>query len=340
MNSRFPLPLNLGQSCARLDSHWAKSYPALFEVVNHLRLEPTNWPLEPVWSCIDYYAKLQKALPQKSWNEGPKMKRAILAVYGERCDNAASRAKDNSTLAHLIRDETKPGDMLISFNYETIAEQIARKHGRELRSAGYGAKDLVLVKPHGSTSWTMDRTSCLLRWKLDGGTPLLKSLNASDVDAGREPLLLGAVPIKSELIKEVQERYQFLAIFDAITEQWRRVFEAFRDAETIVFSQDTVFRERICTASFLFTRDCDGAIALKTFELSFLIWNTKKRSERTNWRPYFAGTFGNWFSEDGSDRPWPESPETGVRFFTHPPSSPTSTPDRDANPSPIQTISS
>ena len=76
------------------------------------------------------------------------------------------------------------------------------------------------MKPHGSTSSTMDRTSCLLRWKLDGGTPLLKSLHPSDVDAGREPLLFGAVPIKSELIKEVQERYQFLAIFDAITEQW------------------------------------------------------------------------------------------------------------------------
>ena len=75
----FPVPaaVEFGAIFAHLDSHWAKSYPALFEFVNHLRLEPTNWPLEPVWSCIDYYAKLQKALPQKSWNEGPKMKRAF-----------------------------------------------------------------------------------------------------------------------------------------------------------------------------------------------------------------------------------------------------------------------
>lgn len=42
------------------------------------------------------------------------------------------------------------------------------------------------------------------------------------------------MPIKSELIREVQERHRVAAVFKAISEQWRMVVEAIRDAETLV----------------------------------------------------------------------------------------------------------
>ena len=65
---------------------------------------------------------------------------------------------------------------------------------------------------------------------------LLNSLDPTDVDSGREPLVLGAVPIKSELIREVQVQLHdgSRPVFDAIIRQWRTVVEAIRDADSVV----------------------------------------------------------------------------------------------------------
>jgi hypothetical protein len=66
--------------------------------------------------------------------------------------------------------------------------------------------------------------------------PLLDSLNVWDVvrgESGTEPLVLGAVPLKSELIREVQCCYS-CNVFRVVTEQWRVVVEAVRDANVIV----------------------------------------------------------------------------------------------------------
>jgi len=185
---------------------------------------------------MDWYAKLQPALPlPKPWeDESRQIKKALLAVYGARCDDAANQVRDDSTLAQLFQSEVQRGDALISFNYDTIAERIAQRYGRQLRSTPRGRDNVVFAKLHGSTSWTLDLRSHTVTWLSPDGSPILPSLSAADVDCWREPLLLGAVPIKSELIREVQDRCGTVSVFDAISTQWRTVVEAIRDAETLV----------------------------------------------------------------------------------------------------------
>lgn len=215
---------------------WKTTYPALLAAVDRLGLPLDAWPLEPVWTCLDWYAKLQPALPMpKPWgNESPQIKKALLSVYGSRCDDAVTSVRDDSTLVKIFGGELQSGDALVSFNYDTIAERIALRCGRQLVSTPCGGDNVTFAKPHGSVSWTLDLKSFTLTWSSVDGMPLLSSLRPEDVDCCREPLLLGAVPIKSELIREVQERCGVSKVFDVITAQWRAVVEAIRDCETLV----------------------------------------------------------------------------------------------------------
>lgn len=236
-----PIAVEFGKGLAQICPGWKEAYPALLRVVEHLSLDPDSWPLEPVWSCFDWYAKLRPVLPAaKPWEdesqkecESQQMKKALLAVYGARCDDAARQVRDDSTIARLFQNEVQAGDVLISFNYDTIAERVAARYGHQLRSRRCGGGDVLFAKPHGSTSWTLDLGSYKVTWSRDD-SPILESLSAADVDGGREPLLLGAVPIKSELIQEVQECCGTPSVFDTISTQWRAVVEAIRDAETLV----------------------------------------------------------------------------------------------------------
>ena len=68
------------------------------------------------------------------------------------------------------------------------------------------------------------------------GEPLLDSLDHEQVKqrCGPDALLLGAVPLKSELIFEVQEYYRTGRVFEVIREQWRTVANAVGTAERIV----------------------------------------------------------------------------------------------------------
>ena len=120
-----PAAAEFGKALQDIDPKWPIHYPALSEIVNHLGLSPNDWSLEPVWTCMDYYAKLQEAIPNSlPWTgEHPsrQMKKALLEIYGKRCDDAANRLPltDSYTLGQLIKNELNPGDIIISFNYDT-----------------------------------------------------------------------------------------------------------------------------------------------------------------------------------------------------------------------------
>ena len=93
-----------------------------------------------------------------------------------------------------------------------------------------------MAKPHGSTSWMLD-LNCDPKRVISAsnhGEVLLNSLEPMDVDRCREPLVLGAVPIKSELIREVQDFCGSPQVFQTIARQWRTVVEAIRDADSVV----------------------------------------------------------------------------------------------------------
>ena len=248
----LPVAADFGKALLAINPQWPIHYPALSEIVNHLGLSSNDWSLEQVWTCMDYYAKLQGAIPNSlPWTgEHPsrQMKKALLEIYGKRCDDAADRLPltDSYTLGQLIKNELNSGDIIISFNYDTIVERLARRFGHTLLSIDAQEqnrkKGITLAKPHGSTSWTLDlnkivRSSpqCVIAAGENGGV-LLNSLKPMDVDNRREPLVLGAVPIKSELIREVQVELHdgSRPVFDAIIRQWRTLVEAIREADSVV----------------------------------------------------------------------------------------------------------
>jgi hypothetical protein len=231
-----PVAAEFGQALAEVCANWKVEYSSLGAVVDHLGFQGDAWPLEPVWSCLDWYAKLQPALPlPKPWRrESPEIKKALLSVYGRRCDDVAACVRDDSTLVKLIQSEIQPADTVVSFNYDTIFERVAARHSRKLVCLPRGDDGIMFAKPHGSSSWCLDLSTLTLRWLSRDASPLLESLLVEEVDRGREPLLLGAVPIKSELIREVQEGGGVATVFDVIAAQWRVVVEAVRDCETLV----------------------------------------------------------------------------------------------------------
>ena len=247
-----PVAAEFGKALQDIDPQWPFHYPALFKIVEHLDLPRADWGLEPVWTCMDYYAKLQEAIPNSPpWtdeNESPQLKKALLEVYGKRCDDAADQLPltDSYTLGGLVKNELNPGDIIISFNYDTIVERLARRFGHTLRSVVDAQEQdrkkwITLAKPHGSTSWTLD-LNCNPRRVISASNDdgvLLNSLKPTDlyngrVYSGREPLVLGAVPIKSELIREVQSICQSPEVFTTVAKQWRTVVEAIRDADSVV----------------------------------------------------------------------------------------------------------
>jgi hypothetical protein len=235
-----PTSACFGRTLNEIDQNWQQNYPAVLAVVKHLGLPLEGWGLEEVWSCIDFTAKLCEAIPdaQAGPEVSPQLKKALLKVYGRRLDKKADclPMSEGYTLGYLFANEVTDGDVLVSFNYDTVVERLYERFGRPLRTAGIAGPDsgVTLVKPHGSTSWTMDLTEKTLEWHTSWGCPLLDSLEPEDVDDGREPLVLGTVPIKSELIEQVQDCGGFDCIFDTVVRQWKAVVNAVRDADSLI----------------------------------------------------------------------------------------------------------
>ncbi|MBI3681771.1 MAG: hypothetical protein HY235_15430 [Acidobacteria bacterium] len=163
------------------------------------------------------------------------MKSVLVRTYGRSCDELANKVSDTDscTVVASVAKEIKAGDSLISFNYDTVIERIVTnlkktlRHGKDLKPG-----TIRFAKPHGSGSWPIGS----LDYHVTDGEPLLISLDHEEVKqrCGPDPLLLGAVPLKSELIFEVQEYYRASRVFEVIREQWRAVANAVGTAERIV----------------------------------------------------------------------------------------------------------
>ena len=214
-------------------------YPNLAKIAQHLGNELSQLGMEPLWSCIDYYAKFKDFLPDPDRDPEKvayEIKKAVLFLYGSNCENAARAItrSTNCTLVNLLQCRVRPGDVIISFNYDTLVERLARRFGLKLtHCVGRPPRNKIkFAKPHGSTSWRIGQLPVTMPIP-----PLLESLREVHVEPGKtgtEPLVLGAVPIKSELIREVQFCCGTLDVFTVIMNQWRAVVEAVRDADVVV----------------------------------------------------------------------------------------------------------
>jgi hypothetical protein len=165
------------------------------------------------------------------------LKASLLGLYGRSCDEVADElALSNDYKLGEVIEQMMSGDTLVSFNYDTLAERLFQKRQNNnlmLRHCPSPPPPGVvrLVKPHGSVSWDLRS----LGPNVTDGEPALTSFDDAAVLKGEvDPLLLGAVPIKSELIVEVQCCCRTPRVYDVIRDQWRAVAEAVRDAERLV----------------------------------------------------------------------------------------------------------
>jgi hypothetical protein len=236
-----PMAREFGCALKERAPNWETEFPALAKVVEHLNAKLPDLGLERIWTCIDYFDKLQGALGGAPWgvrgDAVPDLKRALLRIYGRDLDREVEKlaVSDKYTLGGLLK-RVCPGDVLISFNYDTVVERLAGKFGYDLRGyCGYFRRDVVnFVKPHGSTSWCLDLREKRVTSAKDDGSPLLNSMSEDDVCRKKEPLVLGAVPIKSELLSEIQWHYGVYEVHEVVMRQWKAVVAALRQAELLV----------------------------------------------------------------------------------------------------------
>jgi len=210
-------------------------YPELTKVACHLGKQLCEIGMEELWSCIDYHAKFgpgRGGCLNSSWDNGHAVvelkAHALLQAFGRACDQAASDIRSGDFTLKSVLSTLQEGDAIVSFNWDTLTERLAKeccsvklKHSSCATHPGF----VRFAKPHGSASWRL----------CDGitdGEPNLTSLEVGI--EGSDPLVLGAVPIKSELIKEVQLQQGAPAIFTVVMSQWAAAVDAVRNADEFV----------------------------------------------------------------------------------------------------------
>lgn len=218
--------------------NWKRDYPELARVIVDCKEEPEQLGLDWLWTRIDYCSKFRGILGSDyGVNAAIQLRKAVLDAYsfGDEISQLCT-ATAEFTLKRVLR-ELSPGDALISFNWDTLAETIVlRMLGKDLVQVPYPVTNtqVRLIKPHGSLSWE-HRSDAPVHFQ-EGSNPRLQPMAVESVHAEpasfAQPLVLGAVPIKSELLEEIQ-RYQF-GLYETISAQWREVVDVLSRVTEIV----------------------------------------------------------------------------------------------------------
>jgi hypothetical protein len=241
-----PAVEQFGERLATLEPQWVTRYPELAQAVRDLPsfspTRPNAWRLDEAWTRLDYYAKLSSALGVGDYggDASTQIHAAVAIVYGRLDLVAADMGLESQDFSlRQILDTAQVGDVIVSFNWDTLVERAAdlllgARQVPFLQSPYPDCPQAVaLAKPHGSLSW--HRVPAFLgppRAYGPRGTPVLDPIPSSEILEGkREPLLLGAVPIKSELIREVQRAN---GIYECIMLQWRTLCDAMARADDVV----------------------------------------------------------------------------------------------------------
>lgn len=239
-----------GEALAREVPGWRddRHYSALARFVDRdvLPGEPvTNaWALDAVWTRIDYQAKLWRGLASLGVGRddtpiGSPIHRALAAVYGTLDLDYLGRAW-RSERPFTLRDVLRivgPNDVVVSFNWDVLVELLLVRFsgvGALVVQAPHKAKDVVtLAKPHGSLSWRREFPphGDAPDFLGVGLAPLLTVMRPEDIDDRHQPLLLGALPMKSELLAEVQVKHPWVHL--RVMEQWSALCGGLRDAEEV-----------------------------------------------------------------------------------------------------------
>lgn len=244
----LPGVAGFGLELARKVPDWRSKFPTLTTVVDALepahRRTEHDWDLDAAWTHLDYLAKLHKALETMHFPSSAShaLHAALVAVYGKldlRRVRSAHDAGRSFTLSDELRRVTN-GDVVVSFNWDVLVEALLLhrlKKTPKVRfvQAPHRLKNCVeFAKPHGSFAWNrydLEAIDDNKRPKL-GPIPtpaaVLRTEREPELRKKKEPLLLGAVPIKSELIAEVDRPQHAI-----VMAQWATFLRGLTEADEI-----------------------------------------------------------------------------------------------------------
>ena len=153
-DARPPLAKCFGRRLSE-QGDFSGKYPNLAVVVHHIGRPLEQIGLEDLWTCLDYYAKLSGdngalgKTPGWLWPAVKELKgQALLHLFGRRCDIAAEALPISTdyTLGDLLKNQIETGDVVISFNWDSLIERLARRFGTKFPSLLRGSARLCKVR--------------------------------------------------------------------------------------------------------------------------------------------------------------------------------------------------
>lgn len=220
----LPGVAGFGQRLAEEVPDWRAKLPTLAVVVDALdpvhRRTKNDWDLDAAWTHLDYLAKLHKALETMHFpsSASHELHAALVAVYGNLnlgWVRSAYDAGQSFTLSEELRRVTS-GDVVVSFNWDVLVEALLLYRLRDTPSVRVVQaphkrleRCVEFAKPHGSLAWNRYDLGAIghdtgpTLGPIPTAAEVLWTEHEPDLKNKKEPLLLGAVPIKSELIAEV-----------------------------------------------------------------------------------------------------------------------------------------
>lgn len=266
-----PVAKDFGKHLNKKVSDWREKYPYLAAVVRFLEPQIPDttekpWALDKVWSAIDNRVKLRYILglslpgapfPPPTTKEiysrdldpwglaGFELRCAVAKVYGADLDQRIKDAAEgNGTLKKELA-LLQPGDCVISFNYDLLAEEIMKNLNKNVIRANQWldptcASDAILLcKPHGCLSW---------KQQVPEKGKIVEILNRPirpmkedeiDFDPDKnvtiQPGIAGPVPFKSEIIvPELQLQGDVRYFFYLLVAQWKCAIQRISKTEKLV----------------------------------------------------------------------------------------------------------
>ena len=228
-------------------------YPELAKVVADLWPEQkaggSAWDLAHAWTLIDYFSKFPSLRcggdygPQASFE----LHAALLEVYGRKlCDDleALLQTGNGFTLLDIVA-EVRPGDVVVSFNWDVSVEIMAAKMGVQLVQAPHlVTMGVSFIKLHGSVSWPRTIVPPWIVNTRATPAPCREPMEPDDVIKNcvehpcndcRQPFVIGAVPIKTELIGQFQGGHAG-SPYTVLMEQWKCFMDALAAADEVVIA--------------------------------------------------------------------------------------------------------
>lgn len=170
---------------------------------------------------------------------GFELRRAVAYIYGKSIEAEIENAVNaRGSVAQEI-GKLKPGDCVISFNYDLLDERILEKRhkGKWVRAYPWldfaGQEEtIILCKPHGSLNWLQRVPENGRRVQL-----LPEPMREDEIDykkgATLQPGIVGPVPFKSEIIvPEIQGSVN--SFHELLVAQWSWAMRRISEAQELV----------------------------------------------------------------------------------------------------------